>query len=279
MRKIDIPCHYMYEEEYLPPRCRKYRYRETMATHTIQIPAITPNEAPIAFKHAAHIVGVTSDHGRYYGSTKIYRVFNGKLYTRIPASNKYSGATGWWTFSKLKEEISERQTWAAVHDWDKGYLHNVAECEAHLDAMFAKYLIIESGGKKQVWGKASEPMYVIHTFGLGHNHGGIGTSISITNHYNPNIRKDNYFNALQGKEGKKALEIAKRRGDTDSFEYIKRNPCIKVLMPELVTRDPQKEHGEGNLFMNELEGLVNCSSSATEAGLLTILHTMASISQ
>lgn len=81
MKTITIPCHYKYEEEYLPPRCRKFRYRETEAVHSINIPVVAPKDAPIAFKHLDHIVGVTPDSGsRYYGSVKVYRVFNGKLY-------------------------------------------------------------------------------------------------------------------------------------------------------------------------------------------------------
>lgn len=279
MKSVTIPCHYKYEEEYLPPRCRIPRYRETEAVHSINIPVVAPKDAPIAFKHLDHIVGVTPDSGsRYYGSVKVYRVFNGKLYTRIPASDKYCGATGWWKFSQLKKEISERQTWSCVSDWDVGCLHEPSACEAHFDKKFSKYLIIQSGGKKQIWEEASEPMYVIHTFGLGHNHG--GTSFSITDHYNPNIRKDCYFNALQAKEGmKEALRIAKGRGDTNYLSLIRKHPVIKVLMPEMVTRNPQKEHGDGDPFTNELEGLCNGSSSTMEAGLLTILHTMASITK
>lgn len=278
MKTITIPCHYKYEEQYLPPRCRKFRYREAMAVYPVTIPVVTPDEAPIAFKHSDHIIGVTKETGRYYGSTKVYRFFNGELFTRIPASEKYCGAKGWWKFSEFKDMVSQRQSWSCLRDWDVGVLHDTDACEKLLDSRFSEYLVVESGGQKQVWGRTGEPMYVINTFGLGHNHGGIGTSFGITNYYNSNIGKARYFNALQAKEGKaEALRIAKGRGDTHSFSFIRKAPLIKVLMPELVKRDPQSEHGDGDPFMNKMEDLIDKSSSPMMAGILVMMGTAAEI--
>lgn len=45
---------------------------------------------------------------------------------------------------------------------------------------------------------------------------------------------------------------------------------IKVFMPEMVRCDPQREHGEGDSFMNSMEALVQGSDSAMEAGLFVI---------
>lgn len=278
MNTMTIMCHYKREEEYIPPRCRKPRYREATEVCPIHIPVVTPNEAPIAFKHKDHIVGVTPETGRFYSSTKVYRAFNGDLYTRIPASDKYCGAQGWWKLSQLKTEIMERQLWDYAKEWGVGNLHDVHECEAHFERMFAEYLIVDTGKEKQIWQKSGEPMYVIHTFGLGHNHG--GTSYSITNHYNSNIGKDRYFNALQAKEGmKEALRIAKGRGDTDYLKYIRNFTKIQVLMPEMVKRNPKAEHGDGDPFMNQLEALTSGSSSAMEAGLLVMAFTGAEIAR
>ena len=90
-------------------------------------------------------------------------------------------------------------------------------------------------------------MYVVNTFGLGHNHGGTGFFIEY--HYNPNIPNINYFNALQRKE---AIEYGKKvaagRGDTDSIPGLGDHEIIEVLMPEMVKRNPQKDHGGGNPF-------------------------------
>lgn len=280
MYYMTIPCNYKYQEEYVPPRCRKPRYREVMATHPVKIPVVTLNDAPIAFKHRAHEIGKKQSDDpakyRFFNATRIYRAYNGKLYTRVYAGEKVTGqgADGWWTLSGLKEIIMERQTWRTVWSWDDRDLHTSAACDAYFDEMFSEYLLIEVGGKKQVWAETGEPMYNINTFGLGHNHGGIGTSFGITNHYNSNIRKDWYFNALHGAEcRKKALEIAKQRGDTDSFSYIRRQPMIQVLMPEMVRRDPKKDHGDGDSFLNAMEDVISGSSSATEAGLLVMATT------
>lgn len=45
---------------------------------------------------------------------------------------------------------------------------------------------------------------------------------------------------------------------------------IEVLMPEIVKRNPQKEQGEGNNFINSLENVISSTDSSTEAGLLAV---------
>lgn len=44
---------------------------------------------------------------------------------------------------------------------------------------------------------------------------------------------------------------------------------IEVLIPEMVTRNPQREHGEGNSFMNLIEDVITNTDTSVEAGLLT----------
>ena len=48
---------------------------------------------------------------------------------------------------------------------------------------------------------------------------------------------------------------------------------IEVVLPELVHRNPQKDHGNGNPFLNSLESVITGSSSVTEAGLLAMALT------
>jgi hypothetical protein len=123
------------------------------------------------------------------------------------------------------------------------------------------YIIIDG----EVYSQTAEPRYDITTFGLGHNHG--GTGLFVTYHYNPNISKDRYFSALQGDEAVAyANLIAARRGDTDDVGKFEK--MIEVHMPELVKVKPNKQHGDGNKLMNDLESLIQGSSSAAEAGLL-----------
>ena len=45
-------------------------------------------------------------------------------------------------------------------------------------------------------------------------------------------------------------------------------------MPEMVKRNPQKEHGDGDTFINSLENMINNTSSSMEAGLLAIAMCM-----
>ena len=129
----------------------------------------------------------------------------------------------------------------------------------------------------ELYEQVGEPRYVVNTFGLGHNHG--GTAMFIENFYNPNISKNNYFNALQREEAiAYATAVATRRGDTESlgkFDSIN----IQVFMPELIRCNPQAEHGNGSPFLNELEGIAQASSSAFEAGLLTMSVTSRHIAE
>ena len=101
------------------------------------------------------------------------------------------------------------------------------------------YILVDG----ELYGKCSEPRYVINTFGLGHNHG--GTGMFCTYHYNSNISKKNYFSALQGKEAVAyANYVAKRRGDTNDIGKFK--PFIICHIPELVKVKPNRQHGNGN---------------------------------
>lgn len=83
-----------------------------------------------------------------------------------------------------------------------------------------------------VYEKADEPRYYSITFGLGNNHG--STSLSISNHFNPNIDMHSYFTALQYEEAKKfAIDVATCRGDTNCISRIGEDK-IEVLIPDAV---------------------------------------------
>lgn len=83
-----------------------------------------------------------------------------------------------------------------------------------------------------VYKKTAEPRYYAICFGLGKNHG--GTSLSISNSFNPNIHMHSYFTALQFEEAKKyTIDFATRRGDDKSIPRIGEEK-IEVLIPEAV---------------------------------------------
>ena len=54
---------------------------------------------------------------------------------------------------------------------------------------------------------------------------------------------------------------------------------IEVLMPEMVRRNPQKDHGEGVPFLNSLENIISDTDSSMEAGLLAITMCMSGMEE
>lgn len=70
-------------------------------------------------------------------------------------------------------------------------------------------------------------------------------------------------------------KLAANRGDTNSIASMGEHDIIEVLIPEMVKRNPQKEHGDGDTFMNSLENMISGTDSSIEAGLLTIALCMA----
>ena len=40
---------------------------------------------------------------------------------------------------------------------------------------------------------------------------------------------------------------------------------IEVLMPEMVKRNPEREHGDGDPFINSLESMIEKTESSAEA--------------
>ena len=149
---------------------------------------------------------------------------------------------------------------------------NISECKENIFRKAENYIIYDG----KVWKTCGEPMYVINTFGLGHNHGGTGFFIEYF--YNENISRNNYFNALEREQaiayGKK---VAANRGDTNSIDGLGEHDIIEVLMPEMVTRNPKKEHGEGDSFINSLENMISGTDSSAEAGLLAVAMCMANM--
>ena len=135
-----------------------------------------------------------------------------------------------------------------------------------------QYLLVDG----LLFRRAREPRYCIYTFGLGHNHG--GTALSVDDQYNENISKDRYFSALQGEEAvAEANRIAAARGDTD---YVgKFTAGIKVFMPELVTVNPEAQHGDGNPILNSLNEITSAAPDALTAGLLCMATASAMASE
>ena len=243
---------YEFREEYIPPRCRKPRYRDIEKTMSVNIREITSEDAPVAM--------IVTDYATRNGEWAVYdtpyRWYKKKLY------KVYRHESG----SESGEPYRIEDILWTINQNGRGYPYDANEKTRISDIRkAAKRFLIIDGDIYQISG---EPRYYTITFGLGHNHG--GSSFSISEYYNGNIGKQNYFNALQQKEAIEHFEkIALGRGDTKSVyeEYVDN---IKVLIPEAVRCNPQKEHGNGCAFMNSIESLISGSDSVVEAGLITM---------
>lgn len=287
---MEIISKYYTKQKYLPTkRHRKERVRIVENTETVTIREISESEFPIAF--IVHDYQSVCENAKKYkdfrdDSKCIFKVFsekvrtfNGRLFKPIRCS--YGAAIS----TLFEEPVSylerEFEEYEPISYWHTNYSNNTEFSE--------KSILLEDNicEKKQellektkhyaicngvVWKECEEPMYLINTFGLGHNHGGTGFFIQYS--YNSNISNKNYFNALQREQAiAYGKQIALNRGDTDSVEGLGDGKDIEVFMPEMVKRNPQKEHSEGDSFMNSLETMIHGTSSSAEAGLLAVCMT------
>ena len=69
--------------------------------------------------------------------------------------------------------------------------------------------------------------------------------------------------------------VASRRGDTKDVGKFK--PFIICYMPELVKVKPNKQHGDGNKLLKDIEGMICNTDSSAEAGLLAVAMCMANM--
>lgn len=218
---------------YLPtPRCRKLRYKEEKEYLYGEVLEVPFKNLNLAFETFG------------YDAKKIY-LYNEKLWTKATENDIHYGDSD-NPMTALEALVYSGITYSTYYA-RRLYDHkgcNIGK-ETRDDVMkrinkdMSNY-IISNGELYQV---CSEPMYCIYTFGLGYNHGGIGTFLNIVDYYNSNISKEVYFNALEyDKAQKEALEIAENRGDTNSLYYIKNMKPIKVYDKKFVHRNPKKDN-------------------------------------
>lgn len=246
-----------YYESYLPPRCRKLRYRECEEYVNINLAETTIENMKLAFEDNS-----------YSGKGKIY-FFRNKLWTKANVRDICAGDEEKYE-SPLVALIYWREhsscffpcSWRDGEHPDKKHMVAMARKEIR------DFLLVDG----ELYKVTNEPRYCINVFGLGHNHGGTGMFCDY--HYNPNICKDSYFSALQGEQAVAyANKVAAGRGDTK--DVGKFEPFIICYMPELVKVKPNKQHGNGNAFMNTMENVIRNSDSQAEAGIMCIALAMA----
>lgn len=232
MKSKKIKVLFSYSEKIIPKRCRIARdVQFDDGKVTVSIPMVTKEEAPVAIIK-----------NRCWDQPKpiSYRWYKKQLWEVnndidcLPDQLHASG-NGSYDFG--------------VHLY--GY-QSKTKAISQIKSAAQKHLIIDG----QYYRAVGEPRYVVMTFGLGANHG--GTSLSWDSSYNSNIGKSRYFNLLQREEAiALATKIAKARGDNKSLPI--RPEGFKVLIPDAIKVNPNKQHGNGCAFLNSLNALSESS--------------------
>jgi len=264
--KLSIP--YIYTEKIVPKRCRKPRSVQFPESISLTFREVTKEQAPVAF-----ISSFTEYDENLTRAKKEYRFYKNKLYVKY----KESRVSGGDYFSQTASEFSNDpypysldQRFSSSYGW-YGYPSNLSKQENRLKILdWAKTVLFIDGER---WELSSEPRYLVMTFGLGCNHG--GTSLSTSEYYNQNIPNKNYFRIDQFDSAVKyATKVALGRGDDRSVpfdnEYVTR---FEILIPEAVRLKPNKEHGDGDAFMNKCENIISKSKDplVSTFGLFTLL--------
>lgn len=267
------------KEQYLPTkRHRKLRTRYVQNSMEVEIKEVTAQEFPVSFVVKTYDWRwENNENSARYGmfDTEI-RTYNEKLWKAIRYSDCVSHASGWVPISYIAHKLEDRtHFWKGGDDFTEASIVRADDVAEHQKAILgraANYVIFDG----KVWTTCGEPMYVVNTFGLGHNHG--GTGLFVDYYYNENICNKNYFNALEREQAiAYGKQVAEQRGDTENIETIEKHADIEVLMPQMVKRNPQKDHGNGDPFINSMETLISNSNSVEESQILCLAHLLGSI--
>lgn len=239
---MNIRTRIKYEESYIPPRCRKPRYKACEEFVDILLKEESMNNFQLAFEVKT-----------YEGTEQIF-CYQGELWSECTVRDICAGGEeehGYHTALEALVWWREHGSRYFFTDFDRIHYALATDRESVLKKVqddMDQYLLVDG----KLFCRAREPRYCIYTFGLRNNHG--GTTLSVDYCYNKNISKNRYFSALQGKEAvAEANRIAAARGDTD---YVgKFTADIKVFMPELVTVNPETQHGDRNPIPKSKESL------------------------
>lgn len=258
MPKIIVPFTYM--EGYLPtPRCRKLRYKQTDGEHEATIREIESQDFPVAVRFEEFVMHQKKPSGRCWVDLHWYegRLWKVSRYCHIHANKDWDELT----------PVDALSWYLRPSTWQVTATPSKERCIECIDNMAKEWLFCD--GKLYV--PCGEPMYYICTFGLGHNHAGIGTSLGVECQYNHNLPSKWYFNAFErDKAIAAAKEVAYRRGDTNSIAYIEDAEHIEVLMPECIRQNPQSWDKPGDSWLNQLEEITERAESSFSAGLMAL---------
>lgn len=258
--KITIP--YEYTKQVIPKHCSKPRPANFKSQISVLINEVNGGQAPVAIREYGKRF---SDKTEKYEPTIVeYRWFRNELWI-LHSFSRYSHAP--------YETQTAQQFMSDPYPMTNGlpYYHAYSPQQVNRCRImaWARNTLLIDGMR---WQQIGEPRYVIHTFGLGHNHGHPGTSLSSANFYNSNISKLRYFRVDQHDLAlNTAINIALNRGDDKAIPFIEEwHERFEVLIPEAIRLNPNKEHGNGDPFINKLEGIINSSPSPLISGLMVM---------
>lgn len=262
---MDITVKFKHIEKNLQtPRCRKYRECEVEGQCTIQVREVSFCDLTPAFAVEQYIWEKDS-HLERLEKDLIYA--NKNHLWKLSRATRYYANTSWYDLAPCTSEFLAHQL-----EPNRYEIHNfntdTEQIKEYIQSQANRFLICDG----KLYEEASEPMYVIMTFGLGCNHG--GSALMIEDYYNSNIPSSRYYAANQREEAiAKAKEIALNRGDTESIHSIETAPLIHVYDDKFVTKNPQSWNAPGDEFCNTLEKITETAGDAFTAGLLAMCAT------
>lgn len=226
-------------------RSRNLRYCRSTARVEVKVPSVGAKEFPVAFRVTENCSvlrggteeGIMLSGGQFGPFTEEIRFHGGNFYKpvriqhgalistmfRDPVDEIGNVVDTWsYFYGRGKESLLEDKTDGAVVVGS-----NAREVTAAMNRNLKREYLVCDG---VLWQKCGEPVYSWITFGLGHNHG--GTSFRIV--YVEGNGDFEWFAANERKNAvRKALNVAKSRGDTNDLESL-RHPDERI---EIVRRD------------------------------------------
>ena len=197
-----------YTEMVLPtPRHRIPQPVETETTVEATVPQVTGEDAPVSM--------VVPD----FAGERTLRLWNGKL---LASALDHHGNEVPATPEKLEALIRSRLQYSRNS-------HTAVEVQREVDEALAGYVAVDG----HLWTEAPEPVYVVRTYGMGHNHGGTGIVI-LPLHPNTDLAEVYYADEFELALAE-AQRVARERGDTDSLAHLAETDQIQVHNPAALT--------------------------------------------
>jgi len=217
----------MYYEGYVPPRCRKTRFKEIKETILLNLREVDVNALKLAFKDIENDIDGYYYKGNIYSKVKHYignerdeeceTILSNLMWWRKNSSIYFARCKS-YMFNKNYDDYSNYETRQEI----------IARAKKDMQ----KYILVNG----ELYEKTELPCYRIITFGISFNHR--CTALLVCYNKKPQTwikRKENRgycFSALDFNNAyQKAVDVANGMGDELSVQYFKQK--IIVYMPEI----------------------------------------------